>query len=54
MLLVVTPGLDITFGSAAVCDGSASTVETSTTSDLDFLGGATWIRQGTKCITHKA
>ena len=48
MLLVVTPGLDITFGSTAVCDGSASTVETSTTSDLDFLGGATWIRQGTK------
>jgi hypothetical protein len=43
MLLVVTPGLDITFGSAAFWDGSAST--TSTTSDLDFLCGTPCVRQ---------
>jgi len=37
MLLVVTPGLQATFGSATFGDGSASIMETSTTSDLDFL-----------------
>ena len=44
MLLVVTPGLQATFGSATFGDGSASIMETSTTSDLDFLGCTIWIR----------
>jgi hypothetical protein len=37
MFLVITPGLDITFGSTTIWDGSISTLETST-SDLDSLG----------------
>ena len=51
MLLVVTPRLDITFGSTVFWDGSAST--TSTTSNLDFLCTTPCVRQRKYCITYE-
>jgi hypothetical protein len=50
--LFITPGLDVTFGSSMMFNGSVTWVEASTASDFVFLQGTSRVSERTYSITY--